>query len=177
MKSNSLSYLLVLLVFTCGCGQQRLQGSPDGRPWIETLQSGIHGLKTTQGASITWIPTNEKFRVVLAELNRMQFSEKPAPPLEINFEQHCVLLFEMGRQSTAGYSLALNESDSLISDGKAVVSVIWQTPPQGAAVAQVLTNPYLLLKQEKLDLKKIIIVNQENQILFTTRVPEECNPR
>jgi hypothetical protein len=134
-------------------------------------------LKTTQGASITWITSSEKFRAVLAELNKMQFSEKPSPPLEINFEQDCVLLFEMGRQTTAGYALALNEADSFISNGKAVVSVIWQTPSQGAAVAQVLTNPYLLLKQKKIDFQKIMIVNQENRILFTASVPEECHTR
>jgi hypothetical protein len=160
-----------------GCSYGRPKEIQGTQRWIQVLQSGVHGLKTTQGASITWISTNEKFQAVLAELNKMRFSEKPAPPLEVNFEQYCVLLFEMGRQSTAGYALALNETDSLIMNGKAVVSVIWQTPLQGAAVAQVLTNPFLLLKQKKIDLKEIIIVDQENQIIFTTSVPEECNAR
>ena len=83
-----------------------------------------------------------------------------------------MLLIEMGRRSTGGYSVTLGSHAAQVSDDTVVIHVVWNVPDTGAVLAQVVTSPYLLLKLAKGDYRRVVVVDQENEILFEIDVPE-----
>ena len=160
-----------------GCRHNSLKENNNAQPWIELLRSGNQGLATSKNISITWIASTERLQAVQAELNKLQFTENPVSPPEIDFETHCALQLEMGRQPTAGYSLTFNESASVVFNSAAVIAVNWQVPSEGTVSAQVITSPYLLLQLKKGEFQSLAVVDQQNHTLFESAIPQECRLR
>ncbi len=56
-----------------------------------------------------------------------------------------LLLISMGQQSSAGYSLTLLSTTAPLVDGVVSLQVAWNSPPADMMVAQVVTEPCLVL--------------------------------
>ncbi len=60
-------------------------------------------------------------------------------------DDHQLLLISMGQQSSAGYSLTLLSTTAPLVDGVVSLQVAWSSPPADMMVAQVVTEPCLVL--------------------------------
>ncbi len=169
---HHLATFLVLTMFICDCGPVQHEDPQKSHPLqLDVIATGIYGLKTDSQASTRWITTTEAIQNIFAELDRRYLSKGTVSFTDINFDRCWVLLIEMGQKSTGGYSISLNKASSYVSDEKAVVCLNWDIPDKDVAVAQVMTSPYLLLKTIKGNYRKVVVVDQENHVLFEVDTP------
>ena len=168
------AFLLAFLLFTCllGCRAGQTQGNSDLQAWIQVIDSGIQGISIDRGPSVKWIDSPEQLQRVVAEFGKQRISQFPVFPADIDFHLYRMLLIEMGRRSTGGYSVTLGSHAAQVSDDTVVIHVVWNVPDTGAVLAQVVTSPYLLLKLAKGDYRRVVVVDQENEILFEIDVLE-----
>lgn len=68
-----------------------------------------------------------------------------------------------GEQPTAGYGMSLDEVRR--RDGTAVIHVQWQTPEPGAALAQMITHPCLVVGLPRDGIQRIEAVDQTGETL------------
>ena len=83
-----------------------------------------------------------------------------------------VLLVRMGRKPTAGYGLACIPERSGLDGATAVVALEWSEPPPGQISAQVVTNPFVVLKISKPGYNRVKLVDQNDQTLFELAVDD-----
>jgi len=76
-----------------------------------------------------------------------------------------VLVLEMGYRSTAGYSLSLSESKIRVKNKEAIVTALWDEPPEDSMQAQVITSPCVIFALPKGDYSKVTvdILNKDSQ--------------
>ena len=171
LNKYSLTSLIILSIFICGCGQVQQGRSKSNQPLLETIFSGLHGPSTDQKASIKWVTNFEQFRAIVEKLGKLQFSDNPLPVAEVDFDRYWALLIEMGQKPTGGYSVSLNKFSSHISNKSAVIHLNWNIPDEGAMVTQMVTSPYLMLRLSKSEFKKVVVVDQDERTLFSVDVP------
>ena len=86
--------------------------------------------------------------------------------LEVDFNASRILLVRMGQKPTAGYSLKLDPESCSVFQQTAYISLIWSEPDPGMVTAQVITNPFILLKLSKGGYDVVKIVDQHAQTRF-----------
>lgn len=90
----------------------------------------------------------EEWKVLWA--SRSSAIPSPLPPPPINFSREMVIAVSMGEQRTGGYSIEIQK----IEEGRYSLEVLVSEafPLPGALVAQVLTQPYHIIKVERREL-------------------------
>ncbi len=116
------------------------------------VQSGIrHARKLVIRDGETW-----------AALWREHVAERvPQPPLpQVDFTRDMVIAFFLGEKPTAGYAATIKEIRASLD--KLLVRVEVTSPPPGSFVAQVLTQPYHIVKLPRSDLPvEFVVVEAE----------------
>ena len=74
--------------------------------------------------------------------------------------------------TAAGYSLKLDPESCSISQETAYISLVWIEPAPGMVAAQVITNPFILLKLSKGGYDAVKVVDQHEQTRFDLPVDE-----
>ena len=144
----------------------------DHQLWIESVHSGFNGVRTNPEPSVKWITQAEQYIAFMTTTNKHKLADNATSIPPVDFEGSWVLLIEMGKKSTGGYRLSLNKALSFLSNKTAVICINWDTPKNSAAVTQVVTSPYLMLRLLKGNFKKIVVVDQEEKTLFAADVPK-----
>lgn len=82
-------------------------------------------------------------------LRRQIARRRPGPPAPVagapNFSRERVLVIEMGRRPSLGYSVSLAEREARLRDGRLEIRVTWEEPAPGMLQGQMLTNPCLVV--------------------------------
>ena len=157
--------MVMALLFACGMGQRGSAPPPELN--VDVLLTGTQGIDSRLEASAEWIASREELEQLLADQKTRQLpAQEQKPALEVDFTLSRILLVRMGQKPTAGYSLKLNPESCSISGQTAFISLIWTEPDPGMVAAQVITNPYILLKISKGGYDAVKIVDQHDQTRF-----------
>jgi len=121
---------------------------------FETIDRGFHsGIRDARQVVIYDL---EAWRGLWTEHVKGRFPEPPLPP--VNFIHEMVIAFFLGEKSTSGYTATVREI--FVSDGKLVVKVDVETPPPGAFLLQVLTQPFHIVKVARTDLPVDFLIQE-----------------
>lgn len=100
---------------------------------------------------------------------------RPGPPEPgagaPDFSRESVLVIEMGRRPTLGYSISLAEREARLRDGRLEIRVAWEEPAPGMLQGQMLTSPCLVVGVPAEARAEIVVLDVQGQ----ERVRE--NPR
>lgn len=172
MKSHAVSVLLFLIMVVLGCGQQ-FRNDPLPEPLtVELLDTGIQGPGTDSQASAQWITSRDQLRRVTAGLKQHRVDNRAAAVPPVDMDRFYLLWIQMGLKTTGGYSISLDTACSHVSKGKAILCLNWRTPPVNAALTQVMTSPYALLKLIKAGYESVVVMDQEQRVLFEMGTPD-----
>jgi len=82
-------------------------------------------------------------------LQRRIARRRPGPPATQpgvpDFSRESVLVIEMGRRPSLGYSVLLAEREARLRDGRLEIRVAWEEPAPGMLQAQMITSPCLVV--------------------------------
>ena len=78
-----------------------------------------------------------------------------------------LLLISMGQQSSAGYSLALLSTTAPLVDGVVSLQVAWNSPPADMMVAQVVTEPCLVLGLKRQTYEGVQVLDAHGKVKMT----------
>jgi len=159
MKRAAWMMLVTAVAFGAGCAQPE----PDQNATLPVRS--LYGDGQCGGLerpTVIWIADAETWR---SWHGRITSARLPAPaPPAVDFSREGVLLLAMGSRSTAGYALSLAEESAIVRDGVLTVRVDWREPPSGALLAQVMTNPCLLVKMPAASFERIRVVDQQGRL-------------
>lgn len=82
-------------------------------------------------------------------------------------DDHHLLLVSMGQQSSAGYSLTLLSTTAPLIDGMVSLQVAWNSPPADMMVAQVVTEPCLVLGLKRQAYEGVQVVDSHGKVKMT----------
>ena len=82
-------------------------------------------------------------------------------------DDHYLLLVSMGQQRSAGYSLTLLSTTAQLIDGVVSLQVAWNSPQADMMVAQVVTEPCLVLVLKRQAYEGIQVVDSHGQLKMT----------
>lgn len=170
--------LATLLLTACSSGGS---GAASPAPAAETREAPtrvaartVHvgvdcGTRGPQPA-ITWIGDSGARERLVRRLGANAidgFSGLPA----INFRSHGLVLVEMGRRATTGYSLELATPRVLVQpDGQARMEIRARRPEAGAITAPMLTYPCLVARVPRAGFDRLSVVDDEGRTWGTARV-------
>lgn len=159
------SLLIILFGLLSGCWPSQEKGAGDNFNPAEFLCSGVYGARTAQNPSAMWITNRTLLEQVYSLLNKRQLQDGEALP-DIDFDVYGVLLLEMGQRPTGGYDIDFVPSLSRVINKQAVIYISWNTPDKGVLLTQAMTSPFLMLKIYRADITSIVVVDQDEQLLF-----------
>ena len=163
--------MALTLLFTLGMGQRG--NAPGVELSVEAILSGTRGTVDRTEPTVAWITSSEELERLTQDL---QARQPPATDsqedLSIDFSVSRVLLVRMGQQPTAGYGLGLAPVAGGITDRIALINLVWKEPAQGMATAQVITNPFMLLKISRGGYDTVKVVDQHGQTRFELSVAQ-----
>jgi hypothetical protein len=176
-RKNRLTRMLAMVamvmawLFACGMGQRGSALPPELS--VGVLLAGTQGIDNHQEASAEWIASREELEQLLAGQKARQLpAQDQSAAFDIDFNVSRILIVHMGQKPTAGYSLKLDPDSCSISQETAYISLVLIEPAPGMVAAQVITNPYILLKLSKGDYDAVKVVDQNDQILFNLPVED-----
>lgn len=79
-------------------------------------------------------------------------------------DDHYLLLISMGQQSSAGYSLTLLSTTAPLVDGVVSLQVAWNSPPADMMVAQVVTEPCLVLALKRQTYEGVQVLDAHGKV-------------
>jgi len=159
------------LLFACGMGQRGSAPPPELN--VDVLLARTQGADSRLEASAKWIASREALEQLLVGQKAGQLpTQDLKPALVVDFAASRILLVRMGQKPTAGYSLKLDPGSCNIAQETASISLVWSEPAPGMVTAQVITNPYILLKLSKGGYDNVKVVDQHKKTLFDLPVAD-----
>ncbi len=107
---------------------------------FETVEQGDHSGVQAEGGRVVRSPA--AWEALWAEHAAGRVPAPPLPP--VDFSREMVLAYFLGEKPTAGYAVEIREI--AVSEGRVLVHVAVTTPPAGAPVLQVLTQPFHIVR-------------------------------
>lgn len=131
---------------------------------LEVIYTSAHCNSGEKRVTVSWISGPETLRLAMGGgRGPVLGAERAAPP--IDFRAEGVLRVGIGLKTSAGYGFDKKEVVACIENGTATVRLALTTPPAGALVAQVLTDPCLLIRMPRGNYSRILVVDQQGQLL------------
>lgn len=172
MPIHTTLYTCLLAAVLTSCSQSPLttSGTQQQPVAAEVLHSSLLCGDDIQQPIALWIKDQPQLAHRYEQFNAQASDPVFAPTLD--FERSSALLIAMGPQPSTGYLLNfIPGQDNVWQAGSTlVVSVDWGSPEPDSVQAQVITSPCLLLRLDKLAVKRIKVLDQDGEIkLETTR--------
>jgi PrcB C-terminal len=162
--------LILLLALLSGCWFTQKSSTGNDTTDVELLHSGVHGNRTPEEPSATWITNLADFEHINAALNKHKMEGGSTLP-NVDLQTHGLLLLEMGQKPTGGYAIHFDPQRSRVIENKVVIHVDWNSPAEDMVVTQALTSPFVIIKIPKADIDSIHVFDQDNHRLFELSVP------
>ncbi len=129
-----------------------------------------------ESQTVSWMTEQSQLDIFYNQLKRRELSAQVEPSPVVDFSKHGVLLIAMGRQTSAGYSLALQESTFEIHNQTAILHITTTKPDPGLMTAQLITSPCILVTMDLKEYSRIQVLDQNNRIFgITTTTPFSRN--
>ena len=142
-----LSIIVAALVVAYGCSRALSSDPATETVPLTVLGSGPVADAVDMQPGALWIKDRNQLPALMDRLPGGRLIQRRADGLaDIDFAEADLLLIWMGRKRTGGYALDAVGDRAAIENRSAIVPVRRIEPPQGAVVAQMITNPYLLLR-------------------------------
>jgi hypothetical protein len=114
---------------------------PGRRLRLTTIEADANAGKVGKRLRFLVISQQDTFVKVYRQIGSLRLP-RATPPV-IDFERYRVLIAFMGQKSTAGYGIGFGKT--VVQRGETIeVIVLSATPPPGAILAQIVTNPYAI---------------------------------
>jgi len=113
---------------------------------FETVDQGVQSGVLAEGGRIVRDPV--AWEALWAEHVAGRVPAPPLPP--VDFSREMVLAYFLGEKPTSGYAVEIREI--AVSEGRVLVHVAVTTPPPGAPVLQVLTQPFHIVRAPRSEL-------------------------
>lgn len=170
------SMLIVLsTLLAVSCRHEGLPGTMDEVPQAaitaETLYRSIDCPTDRIDPHARWLDSPQQWRQFWETQHQYDLEGKPPFMPKVDFASQGVLWVHMGRQPTGGYALELADPPYRVVDEMLSIYVNWTTPPDGAAVIQMITAPCMLLKISKGGYRSIEIVDQKGGVQLSIDIP------
>jgi|GEM_PF-3655555 len=177
-RLHPLLALATLLLTACSSGGS---GAADPAPTAEsrdaptrvaarTVHVGAHcGTRGPQPA-VNWIGDSGGREQLVRRLGANALGSFGGLPA-IDFRSHGLVLIEMGRRATSGYSLELATPRVLVQpDGRAHMEIRARRPAAGTITTPMLTYPCLVARVPRAGFYQLSVVDDEGRTWGTTRV-------
>lgn len=132
---------------------------------------GGEGLGESPGA--VWINDKKGLISFMARLNRVRIGGQSDAIPDLDYNSDGLLAIWMGKRPTGGYRIELASDSLSVTEHTAVVIVRWVEPAKGAVLPQRITGPYLLIRIERGDYRRIKVVDEKGVIRAETDVKTE----
>ena len=118
---------------------------------------GIKPIRDTEALADWWQPIASR-----------QYPAKTLPQLlgAIDFEQSAVFSISMGQQPSSGYGIELNKNLTTVQEGSLSIPVNWQKPSPNIMVAQIITNPCIIITVPAGDYRTVTVRDQHGYIVL-----------
>jgi hypothetical protein len=163
------SVLAGMLVLPClaGCNTQPVSTSLS----VSQLAGSAYCSHADTSSKAIWIDNNAEWIAISKTLNKHRLGA-PAPAYEeIDFINYGVLAIFIGQKPTAGYSVALDNSEISLNNKIAELRLIITEPSRDHFTAQVITSPCILVKMPKAGYSVVRIVDKHNDFHHELKLP------
>ena len=97
-------------------------------------------------------------------------SDEPADVVDdLNFVQVSVVVISMGQKPTTLYAVDVPEGSVTLQATSLTISAIWQRPPEGAILPQVITSPCIAITVPNAPYSTVNIKNQDGDIVISRK--------
>lgn len=155
--------VLAPLLLAAACAGHR-----HGVTRASTVRAATQCGASDEAPSARWIATEGELRAALG-FGAVLGTPEPAPA--VDFSNEAVLAVFMGQKRTAGFGLALHETEVAVADGRATLVVRFEEPPPGAMLAQVVTSPCLLLRLPRSGIREVRVVDPGGALRAKASLP------
>lgn len=139
-----------------GCAGLGLFGGDHG-PDADIVQSSQYCGTRTPDASLHYFATPDAFRRWI-ERNDIRELRPGAASLR------GVLVVEMGERPSAGYSLEVDDAQTVIQDHTLNLAMRWNAPDIDDQVAQVMISPCVVIPPPEGDYDKVVLRDQRGKV-------------
>ena len=136
---------------------------------VTTLESGVNSGRIETALRFLVISQLEAFDEFYGQIASLRLPKPPTPV--VDFATHRVVVALMGRKPTAGYGIRFSESAQQ-QDRTIEVQVLRISPAEGAILAQVVTNPYVIAVVARDSYAKVTFVDESGAVLACIDAPE-----
>ena len=170
MLRRTSSVVLILVLGACGTG---LNPIPDTSEPVQAqvIYRGIQcpaiqpGIQVIRDA-ISWTDwQRQRQQMFFLASNE---PEDAAPDLD--FGQASVIVISMGQKPTPGYTVDVPEGSVALQGTLLTINTIWQQPPEGAILPQVITSPCIAITVPTVPFSTVTVENQNGDILINQAI-------
>lgn len=153
----------VLTAFFVGCvAVHAVCAQATRRLSVTTLEAGVNSGRTGTESRFLIISKPEVFDEFHGQTASLRLPRPPTPV--VDFATHRIVVAVMGEKPTAGYGIRFAESAQR-QDRTIEVHVLRTSPAQGAALAQVVTNPYVIAIVARDGYTSVTFVDESGAVL------------
>ena len=84
----------------------------------------------------------------------------------LDFGQVTVIVISMGQKPTPGYAVDVPEGSVTLQGASLTISAVWQQPPEGASLPQVITSPCVAITVPTAQYSTVTVENQNGAIVI-----------
>ena len=164
--TSSLSFILVL--GACGSDLNQAPATDATEPMpVQVVYRGSRCPATQPGIRV--IRDAASWAEWQRQRQQMFFSvsnEPEAAAADLDFGQISVIVISMGQKPTPGYTVDVPEGSVRLQGTSLTISAIWQQPPEGAILPQVLTSPCVAITVPTAQYSTVKVENQNGDFVI-----------
>jgi len=167
----TLQILIMLIPSSC---IYTANGQPDKSSFpVRFLYKGMYGGSNDLNPSALWITEENQLQKIYHQFGKLTIGSVQKQPPAVDWSREGVLFVTMGRKPTGGYQLHLDQKNVIITNGVALVNLVWVEPSEGAMLPQVITSPFVMIILPKANYSRIHILDQKGQKQLEVFLPKE----
>ncbi|MGE0081838.1 MAG: protease complex subunit PrcB family protein [Thiohalomonadaceae bacterium] len=139
-------------------------------PSARALESDLHCGREFPTSAATWIDNAVDFETAYRRINRISIETLVELP-NVDFGRDGVLLVEMGRRGTGGYSIDLATEQVTRAGDAAQVVVHWTDPRPDAVLPQVITSPCVFIMLSRGDYERVQVFDEYGRLRAEATLP------
>ena len=160
------SLALTLVLGACGSGLNPHPATEAIAP-VQVLYRGSRCPATQPGIRV--IRDAASWANWQRQQQQMSFSASNEPEdtaVGLDFDQVTAIVISMGRKPTPGYSVDVPVGSVTLQGTSLTISTVWQQPPEGAILPQVITSPCVAITVPTTQYSTVKVENQNGDIVI-----------
>lgn len=154
-----------LTLLLCACAAVSAENAVSPEISVTVMANGQQCLPAPDTWTVSLIDTPEALDHFLSRCRSHRLGATPVPAPKIDFDRYRAVALEMGQKPSAGYGFDTKKVTARLKGQSAMVGVTCHRPLPGAMTAQVLTNPWILIRLPVGPYHRVRIVDQDDRQL------------